>query len=327
MHNWLFKILGNDERNRLDSGTKTLIVILFYVIVAVLVLMMVLLYVNYKGHVGGDKPYLGTFGDFFGGVLNPILTFGTLIGLSATVILQRISLRASKLQAFETTLFNMLALHNNIVQQLRFNKSMLGDRNRSFAAYKTTIEIGQIKYSPPEDVEGRSVFKAILLTLNNLAKTEQHALVKVYKEDLQDKHNYVLGHYFRNLYQILRLIDRNHGEILSTSQANEYTAIIRSQLSAHELALLFLNCQHEVVDSGKFQALLIKYEVLEHLPLRFDLATGTLDAMDFHVDEEFLRHYFARIRAPHNGIGVRFEVTSGAYGTNRAVAEYLSFLK
>lgn len=327
MHNWLFKLLNNGKKDRLDDGTKTLIVVLFYVIVSIVLLMVYLLYFDYTGHQGAAKAYLGTFGDFFGGVLNPILTFGTLIGLSATIVLQRIALRASRLQAFETTLFNMLALHNNIVQQLRFNNSMLGKKGRSSERGQASMSVGVATYTTPPDPEGRSVFKAILSRLSKLAESENKNIVEIYKEDLQESHNYVLGHYFRNLYQILRLIRRNEGEALSSDEAQEYTAIIRSQLSAHELALLFLNCQQGVVDGGKFRNLVIRYELFEHLPLSFASIPGKISLVDFSVDEKYLNYYlmetFKRDSSRSRGYT---EYRAGAYGTNGAVQKYLPVL-
>lgn len=40
--------------------------------------------------------YLGTFGDFFGSVVNPILTFGTLVALAITILMQRVQLREAR---------------------------------------------------------------------------------------------------------------------------------------------------------------------------------------------------------------------------------------
>lgn len=75
---------------------------------------------------------LGEWGDFFGGVLNPILTFLTFMGLLITIVIQQTELRESrqelkrsadalseqtgstKRQIFESTFFNMMNMHASI---------------------------------------------------------------------------------------------------------------------------------------------------------------------------------------------------------------------
>jgi hypothetical protein len=86
---------------------------------------------------------MGQWGDFFGGTLNPILTFLTVAGLLYTIILQRSELRMSreeliltrqelkssaealrdqndsmKQQRFESTLFSMIGVLNQIIDQM-----------------------------------------------------------------------------------------------------------------------------------------------------------------------------------------------------------------
>ena len=82
------------------------------------------------------KSGFGEWGDFFGGVLNPILTFLTFMGLLITIVIQQKELRESRRelkrsadalleqvdnsrqQNFETTFFQMLATHNRIVDSI-----------------------------------------------------------------------------------------------------------------------------------------------------------------------------------------------------------------
>ncbi|MEY4590486.1 MAG: hypothetical protein RL497_2562 [Pseudomonadota bacterium] len=49
----------------------------------------------------GDK--FGPFGDFFGGMLNPILTFLTFMGLLVTIILQQKELRLTRTEIKAST--------------------------------------------------------------------------------------------------------------------------------------------------------------------------------------------------------------------------------
>ncbi|WP_339704101.1 hypothetical protein [uncultured Sphingosinicella sp.] len=79
---------------------------------------------------------LGTWGDFFGGVANPLLTFLTFIAVLVTVWLQHEELGLSRKelsrsadalerqieslhkQNFENTFFQMLSIHNDIVNSI-----------------------------------------------------------------------------------------------------------------------------------------------------------------------------------------------------------------
>lgn len=70
-----------------------------------------------------------------------------------------------------------------------------------------------------------------------------------------------LGHYFRNIYQILKFVDQS-----SIDNKQLYTNLLRAQLSSDELAILFYNC---ISDFGlrKFKPLIERYAFFEHLPL------------------------------------------------------------
>lgn len=82
-----------------------------------------------------------------------------------------------------------------------------------------------------------------------------------------------IGHYFRNIYQILKFVDTSEVE-----NKLFYSNLLRAQLSSDELALLFYNCLSEF-GSKKFKPLLERYEFLEHLP--------TYE----HISEEDARRY------------------------------------
>lgn len=94
------------------------------------------------------------------------------------------------------------------------------------------------------------------------------------------------GHYFRNLYRIIKLVDETefhtHSELgtspdatkridlISYSSPNhitryKYTSMIRSQLSDYELLWLFYNCLSE---NGveKFKPYIEKYSLLKNIP-------------------------------------------------------------
>jgi hypothetical protein len=111
--------------------------------------------------------------------------------------------------------------------------------------------------------KGRTVFAAVLVWVASDG-TSYTTTIANYRY-LQSMHNYVLGHYFRNLYQVLKLI--HESEALDGPSKQKFASILRAQLSSEELALLMVNCAGDMVDEGQFRNLLVRYRMLEHLPL------------------------------------------------------------
>jgi hypothetical protein len=69
-----------------------------------------------------------------------------------------------------------------------------------------------------------------------------------------------VGHYFRNLYNIVKFVDRS-----DVADKQFYTNFVRAQLSSHELLLLFYNCATSLGDE-KFKPLVERYAFLKHMP-------------------------------------------------------------
>lgn len=289
-----FKQLFADDDNE-NLLTKVLLKVLVFAVFAAILLLLIDLWLILKA----DKlDAIGVFGDFFGGVLNPIFTFLTLFGLIVTIVIQRQELGLARIeyektadalgmQAVETTFFNILDLHHNIVENLKVDISELKGGS---ALVNITEEIisGFIKISHERVFLGRRAFEE---TLNFITyKTDScNEMVERYKL-IQDKHNHVLGHYFRNLYQALKIIDAYNENILSKEQKRKYASILRAQLSTKELALLFINCLEGVSDKGQFKNLIIKYSMLEHLPIAKE-NTGFLLAGSIVANNEMVSQY------------------------------------
>jgi len=279
-------------------------------VIGVMVFLLCIDHVVHKNAGAGDGgSFLGTFGDFFGGVVNPLLSFITLVAIAFTFGMQRLQLiearnqaieqrgalqrgeHQSKLQAFEATFFQMLTLLHSTVEKLHYN---------SETVLPEILVPSEMPHANQLEVsEGRNVFAGVLATMElgwhskvrpELQATEIYAVI-------QREHNYVLGHYFRHMYQILALIERTFPEQEKDpaewrkSAPKKYSNVLRAQLSANELILLFFNCAGELVDKGQFRDLLKKYEFLEHLPISYDPTTNAIGIRDydFRVDvKEYL---------------------------------------
>jgi len=276
-------------------------------------------------------PHLGTFGDFFGGVLNPLLTFGTLIGLAVTILMQRIQIREARAearasnshaqtQAFETTFFHLLNLHAENIQNLTFDPNVvpIPPSAPEIELFKRRAGIAPAPIERPPMVHGRAVFGEVLRRTRRGASSGQSQL-DVYRS-LQRQHNDVLGHYFRHLYQILNLINSfavegNEDERYRTRK--RYTNILRAQMSAHELAVLLLNCTFRTVDDGKFRDLLVWYKFLEHLPIQERQGDIFISNIDLNV--QWIVYDYFDVSGEKDRIWL-----SGAFGKNPVVRKYLN---
>ena len=76
-----------------------------------------------------------------------------------------------------------------------------------------------------------------------------------------EKHQHYLGHYFRNLYHTIRLINESN---LSSYQKEDFSKILAAQLSSNEQYLLFYN---SFVGLGKtnFKKLIRHYNLLDSM--------------------------------------------------------------
>ncbi|MEL4482504.1 putative phage abortive infection protein [Shewanella algae] len=296
-----------------DNTTKNLYKIFRFALIASLVVFLANILLR-VGFLPSSDWKLGEFGDFFGGILNPILTFLMFIGLIITIIVQKTELAlardefsrtanslheqslSSKKQVFETTFFNLLKIHADTLESLKFNDKVLCCALNIHA----------------EDSVGRAVFSSILSWMN--ADEEDMKKSRENYMSFQDTENHVVGHYFRGLYQILKFIDYSD---ISKEEKENYSRILRAQLSTDELALLYFNCLCASVDSGQFRNLLIEFKMLEHLKLgkedfwdRFTLSSRVI-----YTRKEDLLNYIE-----FNDDGT---VKRSAFGTNAVATSHL----
>jgi uncharacterized membrane protein len=305
--------------------TKDQVTIYVSIFRIVVLLTLLFLSIDLGGHYY-DLP-LGTYGDFFGGVVNPFLTCASLIALAMTILMQGLQLKDAKAesnrnalalrkQAFESSFFNMLDLHNKIVPDLKFDIKRLAETWNFKHGYQNFANniIGK-----REPVEGRHVFDEILYFLDQVTDP-RNGSVEAY-ELLQKRHNDVLGHYFRNLYQILKFIDKTAKDLNDDFEPEFYSSILRAQLSANELRVLLYNCSGEIVDSGRFRQLITDYRILEHLPLSWNESTRMLSPSNYKKCDRALYKQYFKYEVIH-GCG---QWTGGAFGENPAVVAYLRF--
>ncbi|NKB19258.1 MAG: hypothetical protein GKS01_01825 [Alphaproteobacteria bacterium] len=262
-----------DLRNRIVKPLKGMkpkhwaITILGGIVVLVFGYAAILLYLSWPIAFGNvDKA--GVFGDSFG-ILTSLFSGLAFAGIVFTIFqqseelkLQREDLRAQREelqlsraelknqvdainhQGFENTFFQMLALHNDILNAIDVGSVPEGDatgRDCFVTFYKRLRhEYGHVKNTKPTDRE------------NEIIELAYGEFWKRYQTDL--------GHYFRFLYTIFKFVKESEVE-----DQRQYTNILRAQLSDDELLVLFYNCISEY-GVEKFKPLAEEFTLFNNLP-------------------------------------------------------------
>lgn len=123
----------------MDKGNKPnrLLWVLGGIAVAAFIFVLERYINNFKTFpIANDSATWGTFGDYLGGTLNPIISFLALIGLLYTIHQQAQEMKATRdelertaeqqsrqseifnLQQFESTFFSLLEQHNKVVERI-----------------------------------------------------------------------------------------------------------------------------------------------------------------------------------------------------------------
>lgn len=127
------------------------------------------------------------------------------------------------LQRFESTFFQLLSIHNEILKSLKvkvYNISIIRPQDRfvqytgrqSFSGYKELLFSTMLEAKYSNDIEG----------LHQLYIQERDDYNSFF---IENKHD--LGHYFRNLYRFIKFIVEFNG--LSDETKNDYIDLIRAQ--------------------------------------------------------------------------------------------------
>jgi len=247
------------------------------------------------------QPSFGTFGDFFGGVLNPILTFLTFMGLLITIVLQQKELaltrqelhtsalalsqqaKTQEKQRFEDTFFALLEQHNRLLDKIV-------EDSVSYTADGTPSNLKSI-------VEN---LRTLLIGGTFRPLIENHRSLRESKITLLS-FKPIINQYFRVLYQILKFVasscpgNTSKGkfrEILNKTECSQeeklYANIVRSFLSEDIYYLLAINCYCEDNndDFFEYKLLIERYSFFEHMPV-----ITVPQTYNVHIIQEILEHY------------------------------------
>jgi len=237
-----------------------------------------------------DNPKRGEIGDMFGSI-NALFSGLALSGIILSILLQRNELQLQRqelintrlefkqqnqtliLQRFENTFFNMLNLHHQIVNNMDLDET--STYYQGMNAVKENIKI-----------TGRDVFEKKYYELAKELNKDIENFNKIY-DSFYAKSNSDLGHYFRNLYRIIKLVNETKFSIDEKEDFEtkyKYTSMVRAQLSDFELLILFYNCLHEN-GNEKFKPLIEKFSLFKNIPKKhvYDKHYDTYDKSAFKI--------------------------------------------
>jgi hypothetical protein len=189
----------------------------------------------------------GVFGDSFG-ILTAIFSGLAFAGVVWTVLTQLEELRITryqlKNQGIENAFFQMLRLHNEILNEISLHAHGHG----------TVL------------IKGRDVIKIlskhlknsyISINTNEIELSEREKAVEAYKQFWKER-NPELAHYYRFLFNILIFINESEAD-----KEFSYATLVRAQLSNQELTLLFYYCLS--AKGERFIKYAEKYSIFDNL--------------------------------------------------------------
>lgn len=191
----------------------------------------------------------GVFGDSFG-ILTSLFSALAFIGVLLTYFSQKEESRDQKKellenrielkkQRFENSFFQMLKIHNEIINSM-------------------AIDYGGSKK------EGRVVLNDLKLRLHGLFENfemtrlePEPAIIRSFNV-FYDEQGYQLAHYFRFLYNIFRFLSE------SDIEGKElYVRLVRAQISNRELYMIYYNAL--TLRGANFKKYIIEFELMDNL--------------------------------------------------------------
>jgi hypothetical protein len=231
----------------------------------------------------------GTFGDMFGAV-NALFSGLAFAGVIFAILLQKqeLSLQRKELeltrselagqkkemalqnktllkQSFESTFFQLLRLQQEIVNSIDLQK--VGNPGL-ITSGRDCMSVFYERFKKMWG-ENHEIFAGA-----NEQERVNNTYLNFYKGAQSE-----IGHYFRSLYHIIKLVDQS-----SVNNKRLYTNLVRAQLSSFELTLLFYNCLSDL-GNEKFKPLIEKYALLKNMPQ--DLLINPAEHLKLYIETAY----------------------------------------
>ncbi|MBI9092450.1 MAG: hypothetical protein JEZ12_24805 [Desulfobacterium sp.] len=224
---------------------KPLNILFFIFVFAVLFLVVVASIYYFHFNAGGgfsnNPSDWGTFGDYLGGVLNPLFGFLTLIALLITIILQKQELDNTKMELnttikdaekkrIETTIFQMFNFLSELCDKVTCHSANSID-------VESKLYTGKKAFSELYYVLSAHNTKEVALVLQQGHSIDEDRIFRQALENFWHSDGRNILHYFQFIKQFLKRIDDNN-----LIDQPFYINLLKSQLSNDELCLFVYYC-------------------------------------------------------------------------------------
>lgn len=201
----------------------------FYLGIAAIATLLTAFVLNFrKFDISNSVAEWGQFGDYLGGILNPIFGLISVVIIAATLQSQ---VRAARKQEFDHQFFSLLNLYDSVLQSI--------DRHSS--------RDGSVR-------KGRDCFYLFYKDIVRISEKNKVPLNVAYSSFLEVR-GWEIEHYFRTVYHLFKHVrDGQAASLVEESEKKKYYDLIKAQISQHELILLWLNTQSQ--HKGKWDFLI-----------------------------------------------------------------------
>lgn len=223
---------------------------------------------SFFGYDGATLTSLGAFGDAFG-VLGSLMAALAASAAYSAYLRQQEEAAAQEFERNFFTLLNNLQIHIQETDVRRFNENDVAKLKRQTRLMGPSgillFDDEKAFLTTKAEIRGRDAFRVLKNRLRrsikdyNVFRDSAH-VHRIYKAFFQQWHD-DLGHYFRTLYHIFKMIDER-----CPSSKKRYAQIVRSHLSNSEIILIAYNCSVGG-GQGEFKRLLNEYEILHNYHL------------------------------------------------------------
>lgn len=212
---------------------------------------------------------LSNFGQYLGGtsgiLISLIVAIAALLAYSEQRRQIQLFEHANHKQSVENTFFQLLKYHEEIVKNIDISDEFEGHPEYSSKgrnAFKTLYKLF-------EDIFTRNCISKELWLMKAEPQTiaKNNTIINIINKsyiEFDNRFQPYLGYYFRNLYYIITLIDRD--KILKNSEKDFYIKMLRAHLSAYELLLLFYSSLSERGNKNA-KPLIERYHLLKHIDI------------------------------------------------------------
>lgn len=211
------------------------------------------------------------FGDIFN-ALGSLFTALAFAGLIITIIFQRLDNNDQKeinnIQNFENNFFKLLEQHHRIIDSFVIEPKP-NEKDDKIEAYpEKRDKIYQLEAFDFLAKDFKHRYEKVKENRFPVDKSIQTVFIYAFLHHSYGKYGYMMGHYFRNLYHIVKYIDDDKF-LKSFDLKYKYAKILRAQLSAPEINLIALNGLTYYGEG--FKPLIDKYKLLKNMNFQYEM--------------------------------------------------------